>query len=380
MTVLSPRIAFRTLMVTWRLPLGLATLLVTGLLACAPAVQVELDSPQERQIFQRDPDGGAHVPVRGRWHGEGGDLEVRARLADGSLTTWQPAVPGPPGEDGAPFEAVLRLPAGGWHSLLARYAGSEEPWELIRRVGVGELFVVAGQSNSSNCGVAPMAGGNDRVSAFDGRRWSLATDPMPGVQDGSNLGSPWPVLGDMLQRALGVPVGIASTGHGGSSVDDWQPRRPPVSSHIEQALYPALPQRISAMGDIRAVLWHQGEKDAKRGMKADDYVRSFRRIQQALEADTGRPVAWVAARVSFLPRNAPGPMREIRRAQEELWRRGWALPGPSTDELQGRLRGPDGAHFSRRGLRVHAELWFAKLWTQFFSVPPLRLEGVEPGP
>jgi hypothetical protein len=275
---------------------------------------------------------------------------------------------------------VLSLPAGGWHTILARRSGSETTWVLVRRVGVGEIFVVAGQSNSTNYGATPLAGGNDRVSAFDGRRWSLATDPMPGVQDGSYLGSPWTILGDMLQRALGVPIGIASTGHGGSSVADWQPDRPPVSPQVDQPLYPALPQRIRALGDIRAVLWHQGETDASRGMSAEEYIRSFRRIQQALEADIGRPVTWVVARASYLPRNAPDSRQEIRRAQEALWREGWALPGPSTDELQGRLRSLDGGHFSRRGLRVHAELWFANLWTQFFSDPPLGLVEGEPTP
>jgi hypothetical protein len=175
-----------------------------------------------------------------------------------------------------------------------------------------------------------------------------------------------------------VPIGFASTGHGGSSVDDWQPDRPPVSHHVDHSLYPALPQRIRAMGNIRALLWHQGEKDAKRGISAGEYVDSFRRLQEALEADTGRPVTWVVARASFLPRNSPEAMAEIRRAQEEIWRAGWALPGPSTDEMQGHLRGVDGCHFSRRGLRVHAELWFASLWTQLFGEPPPHLEGEEP--
>jgi hypothetical protein len=192
---------------------------------------------------------------------------------------------------------------------------------------------------------------------------------MPGVQDGSWGGSPWPLLGDMLQRALDMPVAIASTGFGGSSVADWQPDAEPVSAHVPHSLYPALRQRVASLGGVRAILWHQGESDASLGRDSASYHQLFRALQVGLERDTGRDLTWVVARASFLPRLDAASMAPIRRAQERLWREGHALRGPSTDELQGALRGPDHTHLSGRGLRVHAELWFAALWSQLFAGP-----------
>jgi hypothetical protein len=357
-----------------RVCLLVAAFLLTGPVGCGDAgvETVRIVSPQERQVFQRDADGGADVDVHVVWReGEAG-LEVRARLADGDLTGWQPLGRKSLDGEAVHLAATIRLPAGGWHALELRRTQTGDTWEAVRRVGVGEVFVVAGQSNSTNCGEAPMPGGNDKVSAFDGRRWHLATDPMPGVQDGTTGGSPWPVLGDLLQRSLDLPVAIASAGHAGSSVRDWQPDRPQVSRHIDQPLYPAFRDRVMALGSVRAVLWHQGEADASRSLDGEAYYRNFRRLQQGLERDVGRPLTWVVARATFVRGVPPEQMEPIRRAQERIWREGLALQGPSTDELRGNLRGKDRTHFSRRGLRVHAELWHAALWAQLFSNPPLR--------
>ncbi len=350
---------------------GVALLLVAA--HCTGAdLDLRVETPQERQVLQRDAAGGADVEVRGTLGGEEG--EIRAVLPDGSATPWHPleltaAAQGPAAPGRSAFSARLRLPAGGWHRLEARTAGGA-PRTVVERVGVGEVFVVAGQSNSANSSEWRMPGVNDRLSAFDGQRWSRAADPMPGVQDGSRGGSPWPIFGDMIQRALDLPVAIASTGFGGSSVADWQPNAPPVSTHVPHSLYPGLRRRVEALGEVRAVLWHQGEKDALLGRETGSYVSLFLNLKQTLDRDAGREIPWVVARVSFLPRLDPGAMEAVRRAQERLWRQGHALPGPSTDELQGDLRGPDHIHFSDRGLRVHAELWFAAVWSGLFAPRP----------
>jgi hypothetical protein len=68
-------------------------------------------------------------------------------------------------------------------------------------------------------------------------------------------------------------------------------------------------------------------------------------------------------------------MREIRRAHQRLWSDGLALRGPDTDDLQGPLRARDRTHFSRLGLEVHAERWYAMVWSQLFARPVPGDEG-----
>jgi hypothetical protein len=193
---------------------------------------------------------------------------------------------------------------------------------------------------------------------------------MPGVQDGSSGGSPWPKFGDLLQRSLGVPVAIASVGHGNSSIFDWQPGAEPGGRGIGKALYPALRDRLESLGPVRAVLWHQGETDAREAVGEDEYVDAFIRLRTGLRDDTGLDPPWVVANATFLTENTADAMEPIRRAQQRLWAEGLALRGPDTDQLQGALRKWDRVHFSRSGLGVHAELWYSLVWAQLFAADP----------
>jgi len=49
----------------------------------------------------------------------------------------------------------------------------------IQHVGVGEVFVIAGQSNSTNYGEIPHTTQTGMVTTFSGTEWSLANDPNP---------------------------------------------------------------------------------------------------------------------------------------------------------------------------------------------------------
>jgi hypothetical protein len=331
------------------------------------ARKVHFDSPMERQVFQRGPSGAAEVPVEGRVPDAMTSLQVRVVLADGTPTAWSSVALDDVAAGERRFHLTLFVPSGGWHELQWREEAAEAPAIGVSRFGVGEVFIAAGQSNSTNCGKPSTPVHNDLLSAFDGRGWRHAHDPMPGVQDRTTGGSPWPRFADLLQRSLGVPVAIASVGHGDSSILDWQPGIAPREEGIGKALYPALRDRLAALGPVRAVLWHQGETDAREGLSEAEYVESFLRLREGLKADTGRDPPWVVARVSFLPLNSEAAMLEIRNAHERLWSEGHALRGPDTDDLQGSLRAGDRTHFSRLGLEVHAERWYAMVWSEVFA-------------
>ena len=118
-----------------------------------------------------------------------------------------------------------RLTAGGWYTIEVRaiqdgavFAATE-----VEPFGVGEVFVGAGQSNSTNFGEVRTQPKSGMVSSFSGEEWQLADDPQPGVADKTQGGSFWPAFGDAMYDRFGVPIGIASTGYGGTSVNQWQP-------------------------------------------------------------------------------------------------------------------------------------------------------------
>src|SRR6185295_1927041 len=108
----------------------------------------------------------------------------------------------------------------------------------IEQVGVGEVFVIAGQSNSANHGAEKQNTRTGLVAAFDGQRWRPADDPQPGAS-GSG-GSFIPPFGDAMAERFHVPIGIVACGVGATSVREWLPKGarfptpPTLTGNVEQ--------------------------------------------------------------------------------------------------------------------------------------------------
>ena len=181
----------------------------------------------------------------------------------------------------------------------------------------------------------------------------MAADPQPGVHDGSSGGSPWPTFGDALYAKFQVPIGIASTGHAGSSITQW---------HTDGELFRWTTQRMKQLDrqGFRAVLWHQGETDIN--MNSDDYARQLTELIRDSRQSIGWSPPWFVAQVSYHnPTNRSSPA--VRAGQKKLWDAGTALEGPDTDLLTGdnRENGGKGIHFSGKGLQAHGRAWADKV-------------------
>ena len=279
----------------------------------------------------------------------------------------------------------LKIPAGGWYSLEIREAGNPDNRSLVVQFGVGEIFVIAGQSNSGNYGEKKQATQTGLVSAFDfeNKKWQLAVDPQPGA--GGRGGSIMPLLGDALSKKLNLPIGIIAYGQGGTSVREWLPQGsrfpnpPTVENKVRKIndgdweslgkIYPGFIERMKAFGKngFRAVLWHQGESDANqkdptRTLSGPLYEKYLTQLILKTRADLEWDVPWFVAQATY---HVPGDEADpnIRKAQASLWKNGVALEGPDTDQLKGNLRGRNGqgVHFSGPGLHAHAKEWAEKV-------------------
>ena len=264
--------------------------------------------------------------------------------------------------------------------VRVRHAGAWIGGAGVEHAGIGEVFVVSGQSNSTNYGEEAQQTRTGMVATFDGHDWRLANDPQPGVQDNSRQGSFLPAFGDALFERYKVPVGIASVGSGSTSVRQWLPEgsrfsTPPTNTrsvvetddgHWEStgALFNGMLERIRQLGPhgFRAVLWHQGESDAHQGtgheIEAGEYQRLMERLIHEMRSRAGWPFPWFVAQATYHnPADAATPA--IRDAQAALWKEGLALQGPDTDTLTGESRQNHGAgvHMSAGGLQAHGKLW-----------------------
>ena len=283
------------------------------------------------------------------------------------------------------FVARIRVRAGGWHTLEVRDSRTPDHGSQVVRFGVGEVFVVAGQSNSGNYGEIKQSTKTGLVSAFDfdNNKWQLAIDPQPGA--GGRGGSIMPLLGDALSKKLNLPIGIIAYGQGGTSVREWLPQGsrfpnpPTVENKVRKIndgeweslgkIYPGFIERMKAFGKngFRAVLWHQGESDANqkdpaRTLSGLLYEKYLTQLISKTRTDLEWEVPWFVAQATY---HVPGDESDpnIRAAQAALWKNGVALEGPDTDQLKGKLRERDGqgVHFSGPGLEAHADAWFEKV-------------------
>ncbi len=340
------------------------------LLAACPvtgAETLQLESPVPYQVSQRigvaPGEGYAHVVVRGEL------------LADVTATAWEYRIvnasePSPTDEDwrgmdvqleGTAFESKVLAAAGGWYRLEIRCFMDDEVLATgsVEPIGVGEVFVVAGQSYATNANDEQLqvADPRARVVAFDSSNnsWRVANDPQP-APDGSDGGSIWPPLGDALAADLDVPIGFANVAVGGTSSMQWMP---------DGDLHPRLIQAGQALGRFRAVLWQQGESDVIAGTSTEQYVANMSAIREAAVSAWECDSPWLLAKSTHHPtvyNDAEGEGR-IRSAIDQLATQPGFRIGPDTDSLQGENRGgPDSRrHFTGVGQRRAAEMWRAAI-------------------
>ncbi|MFO0865971.1 MAG: alpha/beta fold hydrolase [Gemmataceae bacterium] len=194
-----------------------------------PAGLILPESPSSYRVFQRQTWDAGTIRVHGRLVAEKGQLRCRlvSEAAEGKKSVvvrdWVPvAIDLAKGR----FDAEIKAPAGGWYRVELRldHLGDLLAEAAIEPIGIGEVFVVAGQSNSTNYGSEKQKTATGMVASFDGSKWVLANDPQPGVQDGSKGGSFLPAFGDAMFEKFKVPIGVASTGAGATSVREWLPK------------------------------------------------------------------------------------------------------------------------------------------------------------
>jgi sialate O-acetylesterase len=208
------------------------------------------------------------------------------------------------------------LPAGGPYRIEVRAEGSPNV-ESINNILVGDLWVLAGQSNMEGVGdLVDAEMPHELVHNFDmSDHWlvaeeplhtlAAATDPVHWREDenkqrhryegdrlrkymaerkkGAGLGLPFAV--EMVRRTA-VPVGLLACAHGGTSMDQWDPS---LKDKGGESLYGSMLRRFRlAGGNVKGVLWYQGESDAN-AKSAPEFQRKFERFVAMVREDFKQP-------------------------------------------------------------------------------------------
>jgi len=241
--------------------------------------------------------------------------------------------------------------------------------------GIGERFLVAGQSHAGNFNDTLLTIENPEAKAvaYDiaNDSWRIAHDPQPAWPDtgpshwdllGSEIlrsggifagGSIWPAALDTFIAEHAVPVGIASVIRSGTTIREWLPGT---------ELFTALAFAVRQFAPFRAVLWQVGETDAQKGTAADDYVECFSTIKTALERQTGFVASWIVAKSTLQPAlsvdvqkrdNIRAAIDRIRTLHADVF------AGPDVDSIGHSYRqvASGSRHFTAEGQRRAGLLW-----------------------
>jgi hypothetical protein len=319
---------------------------------------LRVGSPRAYQVFQRVGGGGA-ILVTGRTRGLG--RRVEARWGSGTWVTVACR------SDGR-FSMRFRVRRAGQATLQVRSA-SRHGFVVSRAyVGVGDIYVIAGQSNASGRGSEPSSYASAvlRPALFgNDDRWKRLTDPVDSAAgqvdkvsaDAFAAGSVWPLLATELLAAEHVPVAFVPCAKGTTAIGQWL--EDAAAPHSRRTLYGSMLRRVRAVGGrARAVLFWQGEADARKSTSQRAYAAALRTLAAELAYDCGAPLV-VAQLGDYDPSvYLGGRIDAIRLAQQQAWRAGWALKGPALYDVD--LHGH--VHFSRRADEVvAARRWAAAI-------------------
>lgn len=289
------------------------------------------EAPADWQILQQQ-EGFASVTLKGIYKVHPAALEVGVEYAvpqfrvvgeEDNMTlipwTYMEHIEEGEGFTGS-FETTFRIPAGGLYrietSLETKSTLPNITWlyrgDCVLHLGVGDVFVIAGQSNSSGysrdfCADPPSL----MVHLYRNRsRWDLACHPLnesTGIEGMANeeMGipgvSPYLSFGKKYYELTGRPVGLVQTSLGGSPMHRWTPEK--------GELYLNMIEKMRQTGNrFAGVLWYQGCSDTD-PKQSKLYPERFLQYVTAVRRELGYEVPFFTMQLN----------RQINGLHDECW-------------------------------------------------------------
>lgn len=290
----------------------LLTLAVTSGAFAADAFK-SITGPAPYRVYQRSADNTAAIEVSGELvSGLQGSVEARLLKAGKVM----------PGFDwkvistGSSFAGkVEKVPVGGPYTLEVRAKdGGPSAVKIFPGILVGDLWIMAGQSNMEGCGkLTKIEEADVHVNAlYFGDKWGVAEDPLCWFNEGSDPvhwsdpedpsvreanaqrdrldrdfgAGPCVRFGKEMYNATGVPIGLVVCPHGGTNLEQWSPKLKDLGG---KSLYGSMMRRVNlAGGKVAGCLWYQGEADAI-DLDGKDYKENTINFIKSLRADLGQP-------------------------------------------------------------------------------------------
>ncbi|CAM3762046.1 sialate O-acetylesterase [Aquirufa aurantiipilula] len=391
-------------------------ILVIGLFVQAAQAQVSISYPYFRQVFQRNNNNEATFSVLGNYSGNIDYVQAKLvpiQVGQGQMLDWFTLDLKP---KGGIYQGNI-VAKGGWYQLQIRTVLNQQVKDStsLGRVGVGENFIISGQSNAEGTFRKPndTQAIDDRVIAANFYNFFKEYNPSPNNKyiGEHNLDFPmtefrkidstvtigpmglsnfyWPILGDSLVKKYNVPVCFYNTAWVGTGIKNWAESSRGVQTANQWApsvYYPKgfpyanLKRTVEIYGQkngVRAILWHQGENDAYHKTPAADYKNYFIELINNLRKHTGLDVPWLISEATSVsvqlsdgtctPTIWDAGILQVQKDMVTSSGIPFLYSGPNTENVE-IPRKSDCIHFSRGAYVTLADLWFQKISSQLDAI------------
>ncbi len=372
--------------------------------------QLTISSPLNNAVYQRNGASQANLIINGLYS-QDIVTSIQARLLNplGNLPIlgfdWTIIVQNP--SKGVFSGQLSQVPAG-WYILEVRAVKSGVSVESasINRIGIGDVFMIAGQSNAQGWfGGNAVGASSEKVVTHNNIMYcSNENIPFPNFSQidasaklstaASSLRDAWCYgkLGDNIVNTTGFPVAFFNSGSAGASSENWKVSSDgnatnniytgqQLCSHPDEnngrpwsigMPYYNFKKGLNLYNSIfgaRSVLWHQGESDRNIGVNQSTYQDNLTYVINKSRTDYSNNLAWVISRVSYEQQQTSAPVIAAQTNMPNLLSN--VFLGPATDDLNnnttaGSRDGLD-LHFNNQGLIDLANLWSNFLNPTFFT-------------
>lgn len=336
------------------------------LFSCTVFSQITITNINSYQVFQRTGTGNADIPIEGTYSGTPESIEARWNNSDVWTTLSI--------DDAETFSGTLVNQSQGQGTLEVRFSNDPLIESSIEYVGVGDIFIIAGQSNASGRGLTLNTYSHPSLKATlfgNDDLWKELSDASDSHIDQVDevsidyiaAGSVWPLIATDIMEVENVPVAFIPTAQGGTRIIQWQPS----ADHSDPlTLYGSMNRRINAVGGkIKGILFFQGESDAQMNTTQMDYEDLLNNYVNTVASD----FPGVSVIVGQIGQANFDELDAIRSAQINVANSNInAYIGPATYDINLSDEEGDTLHYkSDNDIQEFARRWFMAVNTIYYS-------------
>ena len=303
---------------------------------------ISIQYPLNNAILQRSTESSGNIPIVGTYFGNPSSIEARFNAG-----AWQIIDTNPSKKE---FSGTLTNQKVGQGLLEIRFENASHTIFYVNNVGIGDVFVIAGQSNA--------AGAANKLQSLDPTNPYFSTAFLKHTWYIYDSWSVFTLVANYIIQNEEIPVGFIETAVNSSDIDFWTENNEGFREMIQ-----SIHEATNGSMNISGVLFFQGESNSRYTSSLpfgnyNDYKIKLANFTSNSLNNTQAKKILVGQIGQVFDYDSRG-IDDIRQAQQESWDDYKIGFGPVTYDI-----GPhdDGVHFTTdKELQVLAERWWVSI-------------------